>query len=154
MRKAAYFLIVVIGLLQIAGYCFRSPSIRGLGQALSSSPLPIVFTEVKGVETFAADFFIGFTDSTGAYKEVVITPEMYSKLKGPYNRRNVYGAAISYGPVLPEKIWKSVLNYGVCNKTLLTELGVPHNGTNYVVRIKSRTEGRIGQTWELHTNCQ
>lgn len=153
MRKAAYFIIVVIGLLQIAGYCFRLPLVRGLGQALSSSPLPIVFTEVKGVETFAADFYIGFTDSSGVYKEVAITPEMYSKLEGPYNRRNVYGAAISYGPVLPEKIWKSVLNYGVCNKTLLLELGVPSNGSNYVVRIKSRTESRIGQTWELYTTC-
>lgn len=153
MRRVGYVLIVVVGLLQIAGYCFRMPSVRGLGQALSSAPLPIVFTEVKGVETFAADFFIGFTDSSGTYQEVAITPEMYSRLQGPYNRRNVYGAAISYGPVLPEKIWKSVLNYGVCNKTLLMELGVPSNGSNYVVRIKSRTEGRIGQTWELHTTC-
>lgn len=153
MRRAGYFVIVTIGLLQILGYILGLKPLRGLGQATASAPLPIVFTEVKDVETFAADFFICFNNSEGDYQEVQITPEMYSRLEGPYNRRNIYGAAISYGPVLPEAMWKSVLNYGVCSKVLLQELGLPVNGSNYIVRIKSRTQGRTDQIWNLQTNC-
>jgi len=153
MRRVGYYLIFAVGVLQIVGYITGLKPLRGLGQALASSPLPIVFTEVKGVETFAANFFIGFNNSSGQYQEVAITPKMYSQLQGPYNRRNIYGAAISYGPVLPEKLWSSVLNYGVCSKTLLQELGLPLNGSNYVVRIQSRTNGRTHQEWKLQNNC-
>ncbi|MCH2198656.1 MAG: hypothetical protein MK081_07715 [Flavobacteriales bacterium] len=73
-------------------------------------------------------------------------------LEGPYNRRNVYDAAISYGPVLPDSIWSAVLNYGVCNGSLLEELGIPAQAENVQIRIKSRTAGRNDE-WILTTDC-
>lgn len=152
MRKALYIFVVALGLLQIVGYVSGVGALLGLGQALCTAPLPIVFTEVRGVETFASDFYIQFEDSLGKAHSLPITPEMYSRLDGPYNRRNIYGAAISYGPVLPDSIWKAVLNYGVCSGTLMEELGVDADAQNISIRIVSKTKGK-DTAWLLQTNC-
>lgn len=152
MRKYLYIFIVAIGLLQALGFIFQVKQIRGIGAATGSSPLPLVFTEVKGVETFASDFFIEFIDTNGVKKEIQITPALYSKLQGPYNRRNVYGAAISYGPILDQNIWESILKYGLCKKVLLKEMGLPANGSEYTIRIKTKTKGRSNE-WLLKPDC-
>jgi hypothetical protein len=152
MRKYLYLLVILIGLLQPIGYLLGNKSIKGIGQASGSSPLPIVFTEVKGVETFASNFYIQFINNEGNNAEYQITPHLYSKLKGPYNRRNIYGCAISYGPILKKEIWESILNYGICGKVLLKEMGLPLTGKNYSIRIKTKTS-RKNDEWILKPNC-
>ncbi|WP_306642876.1 hypothetical protein [Sanyastnella coralliicola] len=151
MRKFLYAIVLLIGALQIIGWSLQIQPLRQLGMAYCSSPLPIVFTEVRGVETFANDFYMEY-EYLGEQHQTKITPEIYSQLEGPYNRRNVYGAAISYGPVLPNSIWSAVLNYGVCNGTLLEELGIPAQAENVQIRIKSRTVDRNDE-WILTTDC-
>lgn len=153
MKKALYILVLLIGFLQIIGYLTQVKAIRSLGVLSASSPLPIVFTEVRGVETFASDFYIRYTDENGEKQEVQITPEMYSKFSGPYNRRNIYGAAISYGLVLPEELWKPVLTYGLCNGVLQEELGIDMTSDDFSIYIETRTAGR-SDTWELKTRCK
>ena len=153
MKKGLYIFILLIGFLQIIGYLTKIKIIRDLGIVTSSSPLPIVFTEVKGVETFASDFYFKFKDENGVNQKIKITPEIYSKLKGPYNRRNIFGAAIAYGPILPEKLWKSVLTYGLCNNILNEELNIPITDNEFSVLIETRTRDRNG-TWVLKTSCK
>ncbi len=152
MKKVLYAFVILIGLLQTIGYLSGIKAIRGLGMATCSSPLPIVFTEVKGVETFASDFYIRWTDNKGVHRQEPITPAMYSKLKGPYNRRNIFGAAISYGPVLKEEVWRAVLDYGLCTGVLLEEMGLAADGKNYAVFIITRTAGR-DNVWILKPSC-
>ncbi|NQX92317.1 MAG: hypothetical protein HRT74_09415 [Flavobacteriales bacterium] len=142
----------MVGSLQIIGWVINSKSVRGLGMAYCSSPLPIVFTEVKGVETFAADFFVCYRDGSGTNQKVQITPQRYSMLKGPYNRRNVYGAAISYGPVLDSTLWSSVLKHGTCNGSLLQEMGIPDEAENPYILIQSKTV-ESGKEWILKVDC-
>jgi len=153
MRKILYYLIIIIGFLQTIGYLTKIKMIRDLGVVTAASPLPIVFTEVEGVETFASDFYLQWTNSNNEKEEVQITPALYSKLKGPYNRRNIYGAAIAYGPVLPGKIWDPILNYGLCNDILENELEIPIDKENFSLFIKTRTEGRDDE-WTLKTECK
>jgi hypothetical protein len=153
MRKVLYYVVVIIGAIQIIGYLVGSKELTGLGKAYCSSPLPIVFTEVKGVETFAADFYLSYTSvESDERQEVKISPELYTKLEGPYNRRNVYGAAISYGPVMPEELWRSVLEYGICRGTLSQELGLPADAHAVEIRIDSRTAGK-NDSWTLNIDC-
>ena len=45
-----------LGLLQITGYLLGLPPVRGVGACTAASPFPKVFSDVKGLETFAADF--------------------------------------------------------------------------------------------------
>ncbi len=154
MKNAIYFIVILLGSLQIIGFVFQNKAIKGLGQAWGTSPLPIVFTTVKGIETFANDFFIVYTDTNGKEQNIQITPEMYSRLKGPYNRRNVFGAAIAYGPILPEKLLQPVLNYALCQKTLLYEMHLPEaKSINYAIKIKTKTAG-INKEWTLKTFCK
>ncbi len=153
MKKARYIVVVLIGLLQIIGYLLSVKPIQNLGKVTASSPLPIVFTEVKGVETFASDFYLQFTSENGQQEKIKVTPEMYAKFKGPYNRRNIYGAAISYGPVLPEKIWQSVLGYGLCNDILSEELDLAVTKQDFSVVIETRTAGR-NDVWNLKLDCK
>ena len=152
MKNLLYVGIVLIGMLQIIGYVSKVEVIRSLGILTSSSPLPLVFTEVKGVETFVSDFYIRYTDEIGVAQELQLTPEVYKHLKGPYNRRNIYGAAIGYGPVLPESLWNSVLSYGLCNHGLNEEFNISNEVTDVSIFIKTRT-ARKNDSWELRPSC-
>ena len=144
--------VVALGLMQAVGWMLRIPALRGLGMATASSPLPIVFTEVKGVETFASGFELEYRDPQGNRKRLPIGPEEYSRLGGPYNWRNVYGAAVSYGPILPAALSQSVLKHGLCaNGPLVSILGAGPLDSAAVL-IATRTAGR-SDTWRLDVGC-
>lgn len=136
-------------MLQIWGHVFNLGWLKGIGVLTVASPLPIVFTEVKGIETFAQDFYLSYSDSSGHEKKIKITPEIYKNLDGPYNFRNVIGAAIAYGPIIPQEMTQSVLNFVLINPGKLVEiLNINEEINNPKIVIKSRTEGR-NQIWVL-----
>lgn len=149
MRKALYSIVIAVGFLRIAGWLMQSDTVKGLGAVTAASPLPIVFTDVKGVETFANDVYVVFENSADSTLHVRITPAVYSRLSGPYNRRNVFGAAIAYGPVMEEQLWRSVLGYGLCSGVLQRELGLPQEMRNTRFVLRTRTTGRT-DAWTLN----
>lgn len=149
MRKALYGIVIAVGFLRIAGSLLQSDAVKGIGAVTAASPLPIVFTEVKGVETFASDVYVVFEDDAGIAQRVRITPAVYSRLHGPYNRRNVFGAAIAFGPVMDEQLWRSVLGYGLCSGVLQRELGLPKEMRNTRFVLRTRTTGRTDE-WTLN----
>ena len=143
MRVAAACLIAV-GLLQMAGdLCERYLSayyglrLKGLGAATAAAPAPKVFSAVRGLETYSTRFFLEWTGADGAAHSLELTPEVYSHLRGPYNRRNVYGAALAYGPVLPEELRGPVMAYALCGDApLLRELGIDPAQVRGPVRLR------------------
>jgi hypothetical protein len=143
MNKAAIFL-VVLGLLQMAGVvlesCVSGPigrAVKGLGAATAASPAPKVFSSVRGLETYSTRFYIEWTDRSGVEHSLPITPEVYARMLGPYNRRNVYGAGLAYGPVLPESLRDPVMRHALCGEApLLRELGVPADQIVGPVRVR------------------
>lgn len=153
IRKVLYLVVISIGFLQTIGYVTNIKPIRSLGVITCASPLPIVFTEVKGVETFASDFYMVWENENGTQEKRKITPEIYSKIKGPYNRRNVFGAAIAYGPILPKQVLNPILEYGICTGTLREELEIPFDEESFSIYIKTRTLNRDDE-WTLQTNCK
>src|SRR5688572_11455961 len=96
--------LCALGLMQTVGYVVGSKAIRAIGAATAASPLPKVFSDVDGLEPFASTFHLEGTTSGGERIRIPLTPELYQRLQGPYNRRNVYGAAIAFGPRLPENV--------------------------------------------------
>ena len=154
MKDNAFrILLVTIGLFQIIGFITKQEWLKGIGVLTTASPLPIVFTQVKEVETFAQDFFIQYTGETGDTEKIQITPELYSKLDVPYNYRNVIGAAVSYGPILPEPIWQSVLKYAILEPGKLAKaIDLPSPLNNPAIVIHTRTNGKDNKwTLELKT---
>ena len=99
MSRAALFLLIV-GLLQMTGDLLRLPALKAVAAATGASPAPKVFSSVQGLETFSSTFYLEWRDRDGVAHTVELTPELYSRVRGPYNRRNVFGAALAYAPIL------------------------------------------------------
>ena len=158
-------LLVGLGLLQVVGFATGREWLRGIGRISVASPLPIVFTEQKGCETFALDFSIEYEDDMGNVSIIPVTPRVYARFDEPYNYRNVLGAAISYGAVLPERIWRPILEFafiepGRIGRTLIgfDRETIDHPESEQFkekslkwvcVRLEAKTAGREDDFWEL-----
>lgn len=152
-RNLLAFALLVFGCLQMAGYVLDQPELRGIGAASAAAPFPKVFSDVDGFETFAADFTLRGLDGEGRPFAFEITPEFYTRLKGPYNRRNVYGAALSYAPRLPEPLWQAVWCHGLGEGgPLRREFGLPEGAHALEMTITTRTNGR-NDSWLLSPSC-
>jgi hypothetical protein len=151
MRKSVVFLLA-LGLLQMAGDVLRLPTIKALAAATAASPAPKVFSAVRGLETYSTRFFLEWTDKTGHFQSLEITPKGTRGLRGPYNRRNVYGAVLAYGPIMQsdtalQPMFKSVSHYALCgNAPLLQELGIDTANIQGAprVRLETRPGSQIG----------
>lgn len=109
------------GVQQLTG----SPAIKGIAAATAASPAPKVFCTAGGVETFSTRFALAWTDIDGVRRELAVGPVNYGRLRGPYKRRNVYGALLSYGPMLPADLRDPGMAYALGGEApLLRELGV------------------------------
>jgi hypothetical protein len=162
MSSASAFLLL-IGLLQMTGDLLRVPQVKGLAAATGASPAPRVFSSVKGLETFSSDFYIEWKDRNGAANETRLTPELYSRIQGPYNRRNVFGAALSYAPVLAgdprtRPMYDAVVRHALCGPApVLREIGIDPTALAEppVVRLVPRTNTPFGNAPFLITpSCQ
>jgi hypothetical protein len=162
VSRASVFLLV-IGLLQMTGDLLHIPTVKGLAAATGASPAPKVFSSVRGLETFSSDFYIEWEDQNGVARVAKLTPELYSRIPGPYNRRNVFGAALAYAPVLSqdrhtEQMYDAVVHYALCGRApLLREIGIePANPYQPpVIRLVPRGGTPFGEAPFLITSpCQ
>ncbi len=148
-RNAAALAILLLCLTQMFGDLLGNRVLRGLGAASAMAPCPKVFCDVNGLEGFASKFTLQLETNSGRVRDLEITPEIYARLKGPYNRRNAYGAAMSFAPKLPPDLWQSVYNYGWReNGPLRAELGVPNDTRSIATVIRTQTRGR-NEVWTL-----
>jgi len=155
--------LALLGLAQMFGDLAGSPALKGIAAATGASPAPKVFSAIKGLETYSTRFFIDWKDKNGKAYSLELTPEVYARLAGPYNRRNVYGAVLAYGPVLStdpngKSMFDAVARYALCgNAPLLKELGIDSAGLDGNVRIRLEPRpgtdlGGLPQT--LEPSCQ
>ena len=93
-------ILLTVGLLQMCGDLLDLPILKGIGAATAASPASKVFTTLRGYEAFSTRFSLEWTDHNGQQHSVQLTPDNYTKLRGPYNRRNVFGAVLAGGPIL------------------------------------------------------
>ncbi|HKW62855.1 MAG TPA: hypothetical protein VJN89_09945 [Candidatus Acidoferrum sp.] len=146
-RTTAIAALALVGFAQMAGDILHSSALKAVAAATAASPAPKVFSAVKGLETFSTLFFIEWSDAKGAERSVEITPERYANLRGPYNRRNVYGAVLAYGPVLESdphtlRLFNAISSYALCGKApLLRELGIPPDSIESMrIRLQVRPQ--------------
>lgn len=156
--------LLIVGCIQMAGDLSGSRELRALGLAAHASPAPRVFTSQAGFETFSSRFFVDWTDIAGRQHSLEVTPRSYRGVRGPYNRRNAYGAALSYAPVLESSertrpMLRSVMRHAFCGPApLLRELRIVPEEVRYPLRVRlepRETESRAGRwvtTFEV--NCE
>jgi hypothetical protein len=141
MRASGIFL-VILGLAQMTGDVLGLSALRGIAAATTASPAPRVFSAVRGFETYSTRFWIEWRDATGSQQILELTPDVYASIRGPYNRRNAYGAILAYGPIFASTpataaMFESVARYALCGDApLLAELGVSANPAGGAVRIR------------------
>lgn len=129
--RLAWAFLVTLGSLQIAADAFGLARVKALAAALQVSPAMQVFTAHAGYETHAARFSLSWLDPSGTAYVLALDPSTYARVAGPYNRRNVYGAAFAYGPLLRADprlrgMQESVMRYALCDPgSLRAELGIP-----------------------------
>lgn len=122
--------LLLLGLAQMAADLAGLPKLRGLAAATTASPAPRVFSAVDGLETYSTRFALEWRDPDGGAHALWLTPEVYARLRGPYNRRNAYGALLAYGPVLARRdatrpMFEHVARYALCGEApVLAELGI------------------------------
>jgi len=133
--------LVAVGSLTIIGDLLGLDAIKGLGLASHASPAPKVFTSHQGFETFSPQFELSWLDLEGRSHQKILTREQYKNLSGPYNRRNAYGAAISYSPILAGNpktmgMLESASRYAFCGDgNLISELMKSSVAANGKVKI-------------------
>lgn len=144
----------------MAGDILHVPALKGLGAATGASPAPRVFSSMRGLEPYSMRFFIEWRDEAGAERSLRLTPEVYARMRGPYNRRNVYGAVLAAGPVLVSEpltrpLFHSVTSFALCGPSpVLRELGLDLPRTS-VRRVRYEPVagtgmGRLPRTIEVH----
>jgi hypothetical protein len=142
----------MVGFAQMSGDVFHLNALKAVAAATAASPAPKVFSAVKGLETYSSRLFIESASQKANSQSFEITPELYSRLRGPYNRRNVFGAVLAYGPVLASDphtrpLFDSVSRYALCGHApLLRELGMPASSVAPLVQV--RIEVRPGSRTE------
>lgn len=135
-RIAPFAWLLLLGGAAMLGDVSGFTPLQGLALATGASPAPKVFTARKGVEPFSSRFEIRWHDRAGEPRQLRLSPERASQLRGPYNRRNVVGAMIAGAPVmvndpLLEPMFREVSRWAFCGeRPLFRELGVaPENVT-------------------------
>jgi hypothetical protein len=138
------------------------PTLSAVSAVTQAAPAMKVFTAQQGYETFSSKFEIEIEYLDGQNETLLLTPEIYAALEGPYNRRNVYGALIAYGPLLAtnshtRKMWQSMWERAFCDaETVLTELGIEADrgiraaSVNYLDQVASSD----GYPDRLRVSCE
>ena len=147
--------IFAIGSSAMLGHILNIKSLKSIGLATCAAPYTKVFCQAEclnsdhNYETFVADFFLSYLTKEGR-ETIKITPSLYQKIQGPYNRRNVYGAVIAYGPALPEEMRLASFNYALTDPgTVAKELGIPSGANGFQIIINSKTKGSNNE-WKLN----
>lgn len=119
--RAAWALLL-LGLMQMFGDLAGLPGLKALAGATAASPAPKVFCAVKGYETISTKIRFEILQD-GRWEPAPLLE--VGRLRGPYNRRNVYGAALAYAPVMEPGLRRAVWRHGLCGEAgLLDEAGL------------------------------
>ena len=142
--------LVTVGCLTAAGDLTGLEPVKALGLVTHASPAPRVFTSHEGYETFSPEFLIH--PGGLAAEPVVLTPELNALVRGPYNRRNAYGATIAYGPVLASNpatapMFAAAFRHGFCAPDgIASDVGFAGE-SRYAITIVPRAE--LSRDWPL-----
>lgn len=146
--KYTFFAVILcfFATVKVMANVFGFERLGAVAAVTNVAPAMKVFTAHKGYETYSSVFEIAINYADGETVTRKLNPGNYSGLKGPYNRRNVYGALIAYGPVLvsdprTHDMWNTMADRAFCGeRSVLAELGFTNDSG-----IKKATIRYVGQ---------
>jgi len=113
-RSLGVALLVGVGLANSLAHLTGASWLRTFALATSASPLPRAFSQSQSLAGFSNEFIIELTHADGTVERRTESSELFAGLPGPYERRVIYGAALSFSSVVPRPPFTSILRYGFC----------------------------------------
>lgn len=136
-------LLLVLGLTRMTGYFLGNRALQGIGAVSGIAPYTKVFCSADGYEAFTARFWLRGQKADGSTEEVVFSPELYTRLRGPYMRRNVYGAALVFAPRLPAALREAIHAKALRpDGPMWRELNLPRDWKQVSIEIEDRDGAR------------
>jgi hypothetical protein len=106
---------VLVGVSQPLGHALGWPGLRNLGMVSGASPLPLVFNAVNGYEYWAATYKLDLQLAQGEWRSLAVDSATFAGLPGPHRFHMVLTFPFMAGPILPERFWTGLLQYGLCH---------------------------------------
>jgi hypothetical protein len=164
VRVGSASIIVAIGLLQMVGYATGWAALGRAGAMTAASPVPVVFTHINGIETFALSVEMTVMTEDGLIIRRALDSEMSSRLRGPMTRRNPYTNTMTYWPTTAQgqpmqEMMRAALHYGICKAGILSEIGIATSVRQAIIRGRSkiaRARGRMrnrDMVWTIAIDC-
>jgi hypothetical protein len=120
----AAWLLVSLGLSSFVGHVSGSSELRRYARSTMASPLPLAFSDCGSLRNFSDRFGFDVVTSDGGRMRAEADAAIYAALPGPYERRVMYGAALSLAPVVPSPLFRGILHHGFCDRgPIATALG-------------------------------
>lgn len=160
-RSWALGTLTALALSAMVGH-WLEPVAPKLGKALSAAgklsmvaPFPKVFCQVGDVEPWAWDHTLTLHYADGSEVSGALDREGARRLANtPYAWRNAYGAAVVYGPFLPEDAVDAVLHHGACETDTLPQLaGAPAAPVSVSIH-SAPPAGLAGTPRTVELSCQ
>lgn len=152
-----WYALVIWGSLNSALFLMHYDGAREIAFVSASSPLPLVFSTFNGQETYSTGFNITVEYQNGTIIQSPLDANLYNKMGGAYNRRNIYGAVFTHGPFFDRdvliNIRQNILHYAVCAPGSLTkEFGFEGDVLQMCVDVFARSKQNqlVG---ELQISC-
>lgn len=117
-KRIWIFLIIGVGFLQILGHVTNIPSLSNLGRTLAASPLPLVFTSYKGIETFGYRYEVEAIDYNGQYYRAELTSKIHQESSDSLPYRHMVVIALTHGPAFRTaaelRMFNAVIRHNFC----------------------------------------
>ena len=124
-RAGLAVLLTGAGLLQIAGSALGSPFLIGVGQLTGVAPLPRVFSQRGGIDSFARRAVVEVWTADGGRREIAVDRRFGRDLDGPVVRRAAYAHGALLAGLSPSPKPAALLERAFCAPAdVASELGV------------------------------
>lgn len=107
--------LIGVGMLRVLGHLSGLFPFSILGLQYGSSPLPLVFSRVRGIDTYARRFAIEIRWADGRSQRILGDPQLVQRLGGPFTRYKVYIDELAYADLSPVRRSHAVLVHAFCN---------------------------------------
>jgi sterol desaturase/sphingolipid hydroxylase (fatty acid hydroxylase superfamily) len=155
--RYTWYALAIWGALNSVAFLVHYDGFREICFITASSPLPLVFSAFNGHETYSTGFNITVTYKNGTKIHSLLDANLYDRMHGSYNRRNVYGAVFTHGPFFDTNglitIRQNILYHAVCVPgSLINEFGFSGDVENMHVDVYARAE-QNKQVGKLDISC-
>lgn len=130
-------------------------ALNGFGKVSLMSPYPKVFCAMGDTEPWTWEHTVTLAWGEGPDTVVALDRDAARRHVGPYQYRNATGAAVAYGPWLPEETVTAALTWTACEDPhFLDVLGLPADRRPVTVRVDSTPrDGQAGTPRSTEVSC-